>query len=168
MKSIVIYGSRFGNTRSIAEAIAGVLHTRGEVQLLPADEAPVISSKDYDLLVIGGPTEVHKMTPPLAHVLGQMESNGLDGVSAAAFDTRIRTGRWLSGSAASGISRKLRRLGARVIVPEESFFVAGRANPSTGETPKLEFGELQRARVWAEALANMVDTTVPRTMSETK
>jgi flavodoxin len=161
MKSVVIYASRYGNTQRIAEAIAEVLHARGEVQLLPADEAPAISPEQVDLVVIGGPTEVHRMTPPIAQLFANMARSSLRGMAAAAFDTRIHAARWLTGSAAIGIARMLRRLGARMIVPEESFFVAGKANPSTGETPTLEPDELERARVWATSLADIVDTPMP-------
>jgi menaquinone-dependent protoporphyrinogen IX oxidase len=38
MNRIVVYGSRFGNTRKVAESIAGVLRERGDVRLLPAEE----------------------------------------------------------------------------------------------------------------------------------
>lgn len=156
MRSIVIYASRYGNTRKLAEAIAEALHARGETQLLPADEAPSLERDGVDLVVIGGPTEVHRMTPPIAQLFRSLRRGALTGVPTATFDTRIRGARWLTGSAASGITRKLRRLGARLIVPEESFFVAGRNNPATGETPDLEPGELERAKAWAALLADTV------------
>jgi hypothetical protein len=47
-----------------------------------------------------------------------------------------------------------------MIAPEESFFVAGRANPSTGEMPELEPGELERAKVWATSLADTVEMSM--------
>jgi flavodoxin len=146
MNSIVIYGSRTGNTRRIAETIAGVLRQRGEVQLLLAEDAPPTVSRDADLLVVGGPTEGHTMTPAVLRCLDGMGSAGLRGVMAAAFDTRVRWPRWLSGSAAAAIARTLRRHGARVIGPEGSFIVTMRG-------PALEPGELERATSWAAALA---------------
>ncbi len=159
MRSLVIYASRYGNTRKIAEAIAELLCTRGEVELLPADEVSAISPEGIDLLVVGGPTEVHQMTPPIAQLFDGMAHGSLRGMAAAAFDTRIHVARWLSGSAAVGISRRLRRLGARMIAPEESFFVAGKADPAAGETPELLSGELERARVWAASLIDTVKTS---------
>ena len=66
MKSIVIYASRYGNTQRIAEAITEALQTHGEAQLFPADEALPVLPKGIDLVVIGGPTEVHRMTKPVA------------------------------------------------------------------------------------------------------
>lgn len=165
MNSVVIYGSRYGNTQKVAEAIAEELHAGGEVQLLPADEAPAISLEQVDLIVIGGPTEVHRMTSPVVQLFARMARGSLRNVAAAAFDTRIQAARWLTGSAAVSISRKLRHLGARMIAPAESFFVTGKADPATGEKPELASGELERARSWARTLANAaVEAQVPAEM----
>jgi flavodoxin len=167
LKSIVIYASRYGNTRRLAESIAEILHARGEVELLPADEAHGIATAGANLLVIGGPTEVHTMTQSVVHLFSSLERGTLRGIPAAAFDTRVRAARWLTGSAASGIARKLRRAGARLIADEESFFVARRANPSTSEVPELEAGELERARAWAASLADIVEANPPRVPGKT-
>jgi flavodoxin len=167
LKSIVIYASRYGNTRKVAEAIAEALHASGEVQLLPADEAPAIPLEQVDLIVIGGPTEVHRMTPLVAQLFANMARGSLRNVAAAAFDTRLDAARWLTGSAALGISRKLQRLGARMITPAESFFVAGKADPATGAMPELASGELERAGVWATSLADMVETQASTAVHET-
>jgi flavodoxin len=53
VNSIVIYGSRLGNTRKVAEAIAGVLRERGDVRLLPAEEASTVAPRSGDLLLVG-------------------------------------------------------------------------------------------------------------------
>jgi flavodoxin len=156
MKSIVIYASRYGNTQRIAEAITEALQTHGEAQLFPADEALPVLPKGVDLVVIGGPTEVHRMTKPVARLFERMGRGSLQGIAAAPFDTRLRGSRILTGSAGSGVARKLRRAGARLIVPEESFFVKSQAD---SEQPELEPGELERAAVWAESLATLL--TVP-------
>jgi flavodoxin len=150
MKSIVIYASRYGNTRRIAEAITEALQTHGEAQLFPADEVLPILPRGIDLVVIGGPTEAHRMTRPVVRLFARMGRGALQGMAAAAFDTRLRGSRILTGSAGSGVARKLRRAGARVIVPEESFFVKNQTDPEGAE---LELGELERATAWAESLA---------------
>ena len=146
MSSYVIYGSRFGNTQRIAEAIADVLRQRGDVLLLPAEEAGAIVPHPGDLLVVGCPTEGHTMTPVVRRYLDAMGAKGLRGVTGAAFDTRVDWPRWLSGSAAVAIARRLLRLGAHLVHPEGSFLV-------TRQNPALLPGELERARAWAAALA---------------
>jgi len=65
---------------------------------------------------------------------------------AAAFDTRGDARVALTGSAARGIARRLRRQGLDV-VDSQSFLVADSEGP-------LEDGELDRARAWGEQLAS--------------
>jgi flavodoxin len=162
MNAIVIYESIYGNTRAVAEAIAAGLGdapvmTPGE---LPADGVPP------DLLVVGGPTHVHRMatarsrraaidaarpgtlqTAGRGPVVGDWLS-GLPrahGRPAAAFDTRIDKPEWLTGAASHGIAKRLRRDGYTV-VDTVSFLVTETEGP-------LKDGELKRARRWGADLA---------------
>lgn len=154
MNSVVIYGSRHGNTRKVAETIAEALRKHGAVQLVSAEKAPAIFADSTDLVVVGGPTEAHRMTEPVARFFDRITKGTLAGKAAAAFDTRLRAPAWLSGSAGSGIEKKLRQAGARVIAPEVSFFVSGKL-------PELEPGELERAGAWAVSLAVKVKSPEP-------
>ena len=154
MNSIVIYGSRHGNTHKIAEAIAGELRRHGTAHLFSVDDAPSALPKKTDLIVVGGPTEAHRMTEPMVKYFDQFGNGELKGIAAAAFDTRLRWPRWLSGSAGTGITARLRKAGAQVIAPEGSFVVAGKY-------PVLEPGELERAAAWAASLAEKVEARVP-------
>jgi flavodoxin len=158
MNSVVIYGSRHGNTRKVAEVIAGELEHHGRVQLMSVDEALDFLPVPTDLVVIGGPTEAHRMTEPMAAFFERVPKGAMAGIAAAAFDTRIRWPRLLSGSAGAGIVEKLASRGARVIAKEESFFVTG-VSPKHLEAPVLERGELERAAEWALSLADKVETT---------
>jgi flavodoxin len=152
MRILVVYGTRFGNTERIARAIAEGLSSRSTVQTLSLDEASESAISEADLLVIGGPTENHRLTTPVKRFLEQLQPGALRSVSVAAFDTRYRKPRWYSGSAAGGISRMLRRAEALELVPPESFFVRGRP-------AELEHGERERARAWADALAEKLEVT---------
>ncbi len=160
MNSVVIYASRYGNTRKIAEAIAAGLRSQGAVQVLSADEAPARLPAGTDLVVIGGPTEQHRLTETAVRLFDRLEADALRGIAAAAFDTRLHWPRWLSGSAGAGITQRLRQAGARVIVPEESFIVK-RAENAQDKAPELESGELERATAWGAALAGKAETRAP-------
>jgi len=144
MHSLVIYASRNGNTRRVAETIANRLGERGSVDLRSVEEAPIAIDADVDLVVIGGPTEAHGMTPPVKEYLDRLAPKALAGRRAVGFDTRLRWPEWLSGSASARITDRLRGLGAKVVAPEESFFVTRK--------PELEAGELERASNWAATL----------------
>ena len=81
---------------------------------------------------LGLRTWLHDLSPGAAH-------------HAATFDTRLDKSPWISGAAARGIARRLRRLGIDVI-DTESFLVEDTEGP-------LAAGELERARAWGAELA---------------
>ena len=145
MHSLVIYASRSGNTKRIAEAIADGLRQRGIVEVQSVEEAPSAIPAEVDLVVIGGPTEAHGMTPPLREFLGRLAPDALERRRAVGFDTRLRWPLLLSGSAGAGITDQLRARHANLVAHEESFFVT--------RAPELEPGELERATAWGAALA---------------
>jgi len=155
MKALVIYGTRYGNTQRIAEAIGDGLKPAFAVEVLPIDGVSPAQVTAADLLVIGGPTEAHGITPALKAFVDGM-SFALDGKPVAAFDTRVGIARIFSGSAAAGIEAHMRRAGARVIAGEGSFIVKGKQ-------PELEPGELDRAQAWGRDLAARIRSlaTVP-------
>ena len=142
MNALVIYDSTFGNTELIAQTIADTLADQGSVQLVQIHEASSLDLEGADLLVLGCPTQRHKPTPAVQAFLGSISRRALQGLPAAAFGTRYRKARWLTGSAARAIAKSLRKAGASLLLPGESFFVVGSEGP-------LEEGELQRARDWA-------------------
>jgi flavodoxin len=145
VKSLVVYSTRTGNTRRTAEAIAEGLRAGGSVDVRSVTDDLAPLPDDVDILVVGGPTEGHGMTPPIASFLDGLPDGACAGRAAVAFDTRLQWPRWLSGSAADGIRQRLERAGAARPVPTESFAVTMK--------PELVSGELDRARAWGAALA---------------
>jgi flavodoxin len=145
MKALIIYDSTFGNTEHIAQAIAQKLREYGPVQLVPVEEAGRLELKETQLLLLGCPTQRYDLTPAVRAFLENIPRGTLQGVMAAAFDTRYRMSSWLSGSAAWDIAQHLQEAGATLILPPESFFVAGIRGP-------LDEGEIERAMQWATTL----------------
>ncbi len=148
MKSVVVYGSRSGNTRRVAEAIAGALEEYGPVRILAAEDASATVWDHCDLLIVGGPTEGRHATPPVHAFFDRLPAHALQAVDAAAFDTRLDWPRLITGSAAADVCRWLRASDARVVVPAESFIVS--------QKPSLKYGELERAPIWARQVAEAV------------
>jgi flavodoxin len=158
MKAVVLYESLYGNTEAVARAIAEGLAPIGEVALARFGELPEGAAEEADLVVLGGPTHGWGMTKPASrkspdaegYAAGAREwlegARQAAGKMAAAFDTRFGKPRWLTGSAALRIARKLRRSGFRLILPPESFFVLRTEGP-------LRDGEEDRARAWGAELA---------------
>ena len=177
MRAVVVYESIYGNTRAVAEAIAeGIREVgeTGEVEVLPVSTAAPAALSDAQLVVVGGPTHMHGLSTELSrrsaaqaasedghHTTLDPDATTGPGLrawlsalphserSAAAFDTRLDRSALLTGTAARGIARRLRRHGYAIVADPESFFVTESEGP-------LEDDELTRARTWGAALAARV------------
>ena len=153
MNALIVYDSTFGNTERIARAIAERL---GSARLIRAEEAGALERPECDLLIVAGPTQRHGASPAMREWLERLPRGALKDVPAAAFDTRYRMSRLLSGSAAARIASRLKRAGAWLVVPPESFFME-RDMPPQGEKrrhemERLEPGEEGRATQWAVSI----------------
>jgi len=169
MDAVVVYESVYGNTRALAEAIAEGL---AATAVLPVHDAQGHRGA-IDLLVVGGPTHVHGLTTDRSRrVAAETAPEGSESKvepaateepglrswlrdlspgaahHAAAFDTRLDKPPWITGTAARGIARRLRRRGIDVIATQ-SFLVQDAEGP-------LETGELERARAWGAELARLM------------
>jgi hypothetical protein len=158
MHALVVYESLWGNTETIARAVADELVRAGTVDVVDSDAAPA-SAVGYDLVVVGGPTHAFSMTraatraeavtsrsAPHAPGRGIREWLGALAAStspipAVAFDTRVDAPR-LPGSAAKSARHELRSLGFETSMKPETFRVHGYEGP-------LLDGETERARAWA-------------------
>jgi hypothetical protein len=129
LKAAVVYESMYGNTHSVAEAIAEGLGPAAATEVVSTNDADRMDLTGLDLLVVGGPTHAHGMTrsqtrqaavidarsgekelilDPSAEGLGVREWLDLLGPSsgrAAAFDTRVDMPELLTGHASKGIGK---------------------------------------------------------------
>lgn len=150
MRALVVYDSKFGNTRAIAEKIGEGLEDGAEVDVRSTIDAGSLF-QGVDLLVVGGPTQAHGVEATMREFLEQVPIASLDHVPVAVFDTRVRWPKLLSGSAADGIAKRLVRGGAELIDEPESFFVEDKEGP-------LRDGELKRAADWGRHLLAEMET----------
>lgn len=162
MRALVVYESLWGNTLTIAEAIADGLRHRMAVDVLSADDAPR-AADGYELLVVGGPTHAFSMSRPATRHTAVAEKGApsepdcgirewIDDlqvppwvVRVATFDTRVDAPR-LPGSAAKAARHKLRAKGFDTAIKPVSFRVHGYEGP-------LVDGEVARAVEWGRKLA---------------
>ena len=147
MKALVVFHSLFGNTNTIASAIADEMAAQATVQLVPLDKLNAETLKDVDLLVVGTPTHNADIPPEVRTILIHLPKGCLKGVRAATFDTSLKFN-WfvdLFNPAAPKLSNELRRLGAKPVGEPQSFWVSGKEGP-------LSAGEIERAKAWAKSL----------------
>jgi flavodoxin len=152
MKVLVIADSAFGNTWTLAGAIADAYGAGGRA--LHPEQAERRDLEGVDLLIVGSPTQGGRPLPSVTKFLRAFPTDGLKGIAVAAFDTRadvahaglpLRLLMSLIGFAAPKIGRELTAHGGYQVVPPEGFVVEGKEGP-------LEAGELERAVEWARNL----------------
>jgi hypothetical protein len=175
MLAVVVYESLLGNTRRVAEAVAGGIrdvHPRARVLCgTPGEVGADVATAD--LLVVGAPTHFFGLPsrrsrrlwtrgyqraggtgaskPPLeAGAEGPGVREWLDGLPAVeqgrlAAAFDTRLRRATSGAAARRIARRLRRAGYQPAAAPAGFFVDDMSGP-------LGRGELERARAWGAVL----------------
>jgi flavorubredoxin len=149
MNTLVIYDTKFGNTRMLAEAIGRKLALFGSARVLPVGDVAQNDLRRVDLLVIGGPTQAHGVSPAMRKFIGALDVSPTAQTWTAAFDTRFPMATIITGSAAKGIAGTLVHAGIKLLAPPESFFV------TRGEA-RLKPGELERAVGWAAGLAEQM------------
>ena len=146
MNAVVVYFSKFGNTRKIAETIARTLGSEGSVRVICSDQLTSSDLNEVDLVVMGSPT--HRMNVPEAvrSVFETLPRRILHNTPVAAFDTSYKMSRWLAPFTAAGkLDKKLRKLGGKRVISPETYHVVEREGP-------LYDGEIERAQVWAESI----------------
>jgi flavodoxin len=154
MNALVVYFSKFGNTKLVAEAIGATLQSAGTVRLVGLNEITTADFGDADLVVMGSPT--HRMNLPKAArpILDKLPKRILQGKMVAAFDTSYKLSWWLNNfTAGNRLAKKLRKLGGKRIIPPEVFHVTEREGP-------LYDGEIERARAWAALIIDRISGDV--------
>jgi flavorubredoxin len=152
MNTLIIYDSKYGNTGNVVQAMTLALKHYGVVHANSVDEADIftlVNAHEVDLLIIGCPTQKHKISPGMMSLLDTIPSQALKGLPTATFDTRYTAPRWFSGSAAQKLSSLLDEKGSYIVAEPQSFFV------ETAEGP-LRVGELDRAASWAQSLVEQL------------
>jgi len=148
MKGIVIYDTSHGNTKEIAETIAGTLKESGiEVDTFYVKDVKKLSAKDYDFLVLGSPTKFGTMSFTVRSFLGKVKSAEWMNKPFAAFDTENPENiEKKQGSAAEKIAEKLKEKQMNQLLPVLKAAVLGWKGP-------LQEGEIERTKEYARELA---------------
>lgn len=139
MSALVIFDSNYGNTQKIAEAIAGELGAK-TVRVSDFDRNKLVG---VELVVVGSPIIGWRPTENTKKFLDGLEEGRLNGIKAAAFDTRMKA--WYSGDASKKIAKKLQKAGAEMAGEPNCFYVKGKEGP-------LVEGEIEKAVAWARSL----------------
>ena len=98
-----------------------------DVNCVKVEDVQIDKLTEYDLLAIGGPTHGFDMSRPMKAFIKKLEHVDLRNKKAFVFDTK--RGYPLSGSAAKGIEKRLKRIGMNIVKPYASAIVKDLKGP---------------------------------------
>ena len=116
MKTVIVYHSRFGHTRRLAEAMAEQLAPKGTARAIATDQVTPADLHGADLVVMGSPTHRMRLPEEVRPLFDALPRKCLRGAAVAAFDTSYRMNRFLArfrgqdaGSQAAQVRREADR-----------------------------------------------------------
>jgi len=145
VKVIVVYESKYGNTRLVAETIIkGVREVQGaEIVLNELEEVDLNKIVEYDVILIGSPNHYGGPTKSVSEFIDKLAKLNLDERYFAVFDTYL--GKGFFEKAARKMEKRISEKvpGLKQIATRLSIAVQGSMGPIVeGELPKCkEFGK---------------------------
>lgn len=152
MKALVVYYSKFGNTKRVAQTLADALRSGAEVRMVGLEQLAASDFEGVDLVVVGSPTHAFSVPPVVRSALAALPPGTLAGKSVAAFDTTVTLWPLRYLRASPKILRQLGGLGGKPIARPQTFFVKTSGTRQPGETDLLLAGQLDRAKDWARQI----------------
>ncbi len=87
MKTLILYRSYYGNTKTVAEAIAQQIVSAGHEAAVQDLRMRLPDLESIDALIIGAPTRMGRVTGKARSVLRRLRKRGFGDKPVAAFDT---------------------------------------------------------------------------------
>ena len=139
MKGMVVYQSKWGNSRQVAEAVAGGLAEAGHEAEVVAVKSAGSPDPSLDFIVVGGPTRAARAYGPIKRFVKGMKGESWKGKRFATFSTgsTIATNK-PSTQASERIYEILEANGLEPLAPPFKAGVQNMHGPLVG-------GELERA-----------------------
>ncbi len=149
-KALIIYGTKTGNTRAVAEAIAKGLNATKTVEVVVMD-VKVAKPKEalaYDVVLIGSANHMGEPVGDVKKFLKNLEKLNLQGKTGAIFDSHIKGDKRAIQKMEKQVREKI--LGITLVIP-------GWGVEATGilKGPLME-GELAKAERFGETLSTKI------------
>lgn len=150
MNALIIYDSMYGNTDTIARAIAEGITCN--VKIIKADNAGLSDMNNVNFLIIGSPTQGGRYTKTIEAFLNDISGKIQKGTNIAVFDTRMPS-TWVKifGFAASKLADFFKKEGFDTVVEPAFFMVQSSKGP-------LVTGECEKAVLWGENLCRATNS----------
>jgi len=157
--AVVVYDSRFGNTKKVAEALdLGLRESGTRTVCLDEKDVAVNHLQEYDLICVGAPTEKFSASDSMKVFLEKLKEVDLSGKYAFVFDTKVSPG--IFGSAAKYIEKELKNLGLVVLSPRETATVSTTREGGAISGATLKEGEEKRFEEIGKELGKSLLATI--------
>jgi flavorubredoxin len=152
-RAAVIYDSKFGNNEKLAQALkTGMTQSGLAVDVLRVGDFETRTLTEYDLICVGGPTHIARISNPVKDLLSGLESLDLRGKKGFCFGTRMdsRMNIFDINGSAKKIESRLKKKEVHMLTPAVNVLVAGREGPLVEGSEKrfidlgAELGEMMR------------------------
>ena len=139
-KALIVYESKYGNTRLVAEKIAEGMSQVSEIEtkLVELKDVNLKQLDEFDTILIGSPNHVGSPTRSIRKFIDKLSKSNIKNKKAAVFDT------CLASDFEKAAKKMEQQIGAKVpgltlVAPGLSIRVDGMKGPVTdGELPKCE------------------------------
>ena len=142
-KAIVVYESKYGNTKLVAETIIEGMKKVSETEIALNELKEVNLGKlvDFDVILVGSPNHIGGATRGIRKFIDELGKLNLEGKMVAVFDT------YIGGDFEKAVRKMEKQIskkapGLKLVAPGLSIRVKGMKGPiAEGELPKCkEFG----------------------------
>lgn len=149
-RALIVYESKYGNTKLAAEKIAEGMSeiSGGEAMLIEVKKVDLGQIARYDVILVGSPNHMGQATSSIRKFIDKLGELNLEGKQAAVFDT------YQGGDFEKAVKKMEKQIGQKapalkLIAPGLSIRVDRMKGPiSDGELPKCkEFGAMIATRM---------------------
>ena len=151
MKIIIVYESKYGNTKKAAEAIGEGLSEEGhEIRVLRVKDTNLNEIQQYDVVVIGSPTYAGTHAASIRKFINNISTLNLEGKSVIAFDTHSAGGEGtFLRKAVFKMEKQLRKK-----IPTMKILMNGLQVKVHGIKGPLVDGELNKCKTFGKEIAS--------------
>jgi flavodoxin len=87
MKGLILFRSHYGNTKQVAESIAGQITAMGHEAIVQDVRQKLPDLQGFDFIMVGSPTRFGRADGKASGALKQLRKKGFTGKPVAVFDT---------------------------------------------------------------------------------
>ena len=151
-KVIVVYESKYGNTKRVAETIVEGINEIEKIEAVLKEAKHVEPTEvlDYDVILIGSPNHIGGPTRGIKKFIDKLGKIGLEEKMGAVFDT------YMGGDFNKAVRKIEKRINEKV--PGLKLITSGLSIKVKGFKGPIAEGELPKCRDFGKKIANQLKT----------